>query len=113
MLVRLLLALSFVVAPIASQVHDLVVSHGICDEHGETVEGAVAHAVDAGISADSEAHHEHGCGFPAVPAPAPHASADAPAPPHARNPTPTLPAADAIPRTSPLSFAPKTSPPRS
>lgn len=117
--------LVWVVSSWANGLHEYLVLHAVCAEHGETIElaagdhdpadSASAHEDERQASiraAHDEDDHDHGCasllaswqGLPPAPALPPIAFVK----PH-RSPTIW---AHAAPRGPPLAWAPKTSPPR-
>ena len=121
------LALVWFTAPITSELHFLLVEHSVCLEHGVLTEGQSAGAAETGqhdghehgeepafaSSSPQEEGHDHDCGFLLPPSPN-----------LGGNVTilvqssiqifPSLRVGDAsAPRSVPLSFAPKNSPPHS
>ena len=121
------LALLWVTAPLTPQLHLLLVQHSVCPEHGElTEEGSYGaegaqqqdaheHFVGA-VLASTTVHdegHDHSCAFLLAPSPNLGSEIALLVQPHAFN-FPSLQLGDvSAPRAPPLSFAPKTSPPRS
>lgn len=103
--------LAFLVASTGALLHDILVQHEVCDEHGEVVE--IDPNADADEDHGDEDEHDHDCSFEGL---ATLATSELPTvdlpradlPPHA---APDLTAA--APRGPPLAFAPKTSPPAS
>ncbi len=97
-------------ALLGSQVHETLVQHVICAEHGEVVE--LAHDGPAEVAPDTDEEHEHGCGFELVPleqADLTHAVAAMVDFAPLRS-SPVL-ARSLAPRGPPLAYAPKTGPP--
>jgi len=121
------LAVLWFTAPITSELHFLLVEHSVCLEHGvlteeESAEGGEVeqqHAHEHGegpVLASSAPHdegHDHDCGFLLPPSPNLGSSVAILVQPSTQS-FPSLRVSDAsAPRAPPLSFAPKTSPPRS
>ena len=123
------LALLWLAGPLASELHFLVVEHSVCPEHGELTEQAGhksegfrvseedAHEHSAGPTlASASAHddgHDHGCGFLLPTSPNVGSELALLVRPYALDFAPPLLREVDAPRAPPLSFAPKTSPPRS
>lgn len=116
----LLTLLAWVSTGSAALVHEYIVAHVICADHGEVVELAPGHH-DLTASADHPSlrdaplgsdHHDHGCALPAMPAPPdvlPHFTMPAI---HLIASWPTQAVVSLrAPRPPPLRYAPKTSPP--
>ena len=101
---------AWIVALLGSQVHDALVQHAICAEHGEIVEIAVG-ASDA-PAPDSDEEHEHGCNFELVPLDQVDLVHDVTSTiePVVLPSVPVL-ARSQAPRGPPLALAPKTGPP--
>jgi hypothetical protein len=109
---------AWVLGSFASALHELVVQHVVCAEHGELVEAGqggdalVAHGGGPELRAPApEPAHDHGCvyelvGFGGVPDRGPALAMTA-----LSWPEPALLAGAAGPRGPPLAVAPKTSPP--
>ncbi len=122
-----LLALFWLAAPLTAELHFFVVEHSVCPEHGELTEGGShklegvqhedAHEQVSGPALASASvqddGHDHGCGFLLPPSPNVGGEFALLVRPSVLN-FPSLQLDDAgAPRAPPLSFAPKTSPPRS
>jgi len=121
------LAVLWFTAPITSELHFLLVEHSVCLEHGALTEEEGAGASETGqhhdhehgegpVLASSAAHdegHDHDCGFLLPPSPNLGSKVAILVQPSTQS-FPSLRVSDAsAPRAPPLSFAPKTSPPRS
>ena len=101
---------AWIVSLLGSQVHETLVQHVICAEHGEVME--LAHDVSADVDQDPEEEHEHGCGFELVPL----EQADLAHGSTATAEVAVLPSSAVLahalaPRGPPLAYAPKTGPP--
>jgi hypothetical protein len=107
--------MAWVAGSLAVSVHQIVVQHAVCAEHGEVFELADAadHQADGStLRADLSDTHEHDCDFDVLALdPIPTVSAAAPG--HFALHRPKLAAPDLAqaPRGPPLAYAPKTSPP--
>ncbi len=100
---------AWIVSLLGSQVHETLVQHVICAEHGEVVE--VAHDTTSDTAPDSD-EHEHGCSFELVPLEQADLAHGAAATAESANLAESSVLARSLaPRGPPLDFAPKTGPP--
>jgi len=119
----ILAATWWLLVPVLSQLHFLLVQHSACDEHGELVEGMGPAEEHAGHMHDGTGpalttgdapsdHHDHGCSFLASQvSPTQQSTGQLQAAPTVDyQPPPPLLSRTA--RAPPLDFAPKTSPPK-
>lgn len=122
-----LLAVFWLTVPLTAELHFLLVEHSVCAEHGELAEEG-SHRLEGVQHQDAHEHvggpalaatsvqddgHDHGCGFLLPPSPNVGGEFALLVRPSVLN-FPALHLDDAgAPRAPPLSFAPKTSPPRS